>query len=196
MGLREALGGRLFTRDRRSPEEKRFGTGLWRQHRDRFSRSVDRYFETAEALHREFGDVDGTAVQDVGAGAPVTPVAAAVGEISALTATLNALDDRVAELMARCHRTVPLDGLVFPAEGRKLLGDVPEAVSRAASLVAQAAQTAAMLRAHLRMHGAADAAQLLEYPASARRYADRAAELLQAASATADGNGAARGERP
>ncbi|WP_051297334.1 hypothetical protein [Brevibacterium album] len=186
MGLRDLLDGGIFGRDRRTPEERRFGTGLWRQHRDRFSRSVDRFFETAQALHAEFGEAGETHVpEDVVSDAPT---AAAVEAVSRLTFELNDLDERVATLMERCQREVPLEDLVLPADGRRRLGDVPEAVSRAASLVAQAAQTAAMLRAHLRMADAAgtsrgSADRLGEFPRSAQTYVQRAADTLAAAEA-------------
>ena len=89
MGLLSAL-----RRDRRSPEEKRFGTGLWRQHRDRFSRAVDRFFDTASALHEEHGASD---------------AAEQISELARLTLVLNGLDDRVAALAEAAQREVPLE---------------------------------------------------------------------------------------
>lgn len=173
MGLRS-----VFRRDRRSAEERRFGTGLWRQHRDRFSRAVDRFYETTSTLHRNFGD---------------TASAPQIEMLAQLTVTLNELDDRVAALTETAQREVPLSSLVFPAEGRARLGDVPERLSRASALVAQAAQSAAMLRAGLvTQPGAAQpgAAQprapqsgAARFAESARTYVERADHLIAEAEA-------------
>lgn len=163
MGLLSA-----FRRDRRSPEEKRFGTGLWRQHRDRFSRAVDRFFDTASALHEEHGESD---------------AAAQIGELAQLTLVLNDLDERVAALAETAQRAFPLEGLVFPADGRARLGDVPERLSRASALVAQALQSATMLRARLAMDPQAPSAGSAEYADAARTYVDRAAGLIAEAEA-------------
>ncbi|SMY10726.1 hypothetical protein [Brevibacterium jeotgali] len=163
MGLLSA-----FRRDRRSPQEKRFGTGLWRQHRDRFSRAVDRFFETASALHEEHGESD---------------AAAQIAQLAQLTLVLNGLDDRVAALAEAAQREVPLEGLVFPAAGRARLGDVPERLSRASALVAQALQSATMLRARLTVDPHGPSARSAEYADAARTYVDRAAGLISEAEA-------------
>lgn len=166
MGLLSA-----FRRDRRSPQEKRFGTGLWRQHRERFSRAVDRFFETASALHEEHGASD---------------AAAQIDELAQLTLVLNELDERVAVLAEAAQRAVPLEGLVFPAEGRTRLGDVPERLSRASALVAQALQSAMMLRARLTTgpHGPhGQSARSAEYADAARTYVERATGLIAEAEA-------------
>src|SRR5699024_12103535 len=82
---------------------KQFGTGLWRQHRERFSRAVDRFYERASALHEEHGDAE---------------AAPQISELAQLTLVLNDLDDRVAALARTAQGAVPLEGLVFPAAGR------------------------------------------------------------------------------
>lgn len=143
----------VFRRDRRSAEERRFGTGLWRQHRDRFSRAVDRFYETTSTLHRDFGD---------------TASAPQIELLARLTVTLNELDDRVAALSEAAQREIPLSSLVFPAEGRARLGDVPEHLSRASALVAQAAQSAAMLRAGLVTQSGTARAGLVTQPGTAQ----------------------------
>src|SRR5699024_6630677 len=132
-----------------------------------FSRAVDRFYDTTSTLHRDFAD---------------TGCAPQIELLAQLTLTLNDLDDRVAQLAETAQREVPLDGLVFPADGRSRLGDVPEHLSRAAALVAQAAQSAAMLRAGLAVPGAAqpDAARFAE---SARTYVVRADHLIAEAEA-------------
>ena len=187
----------FFRRDRPATPQQRLGTGLWRQHRERFSRAVDRFYTTVSTLHEEHAQ---------------SAAAPQIEDLARLTLVLNALDQRIEALAETCHRAVPLDGLVFPADGRARLGDAPEHLSRASALVAQAAQSAAMLRAHLSMHGNAsgggdagvhgaggdagalgaggDAPGLSAGPAgtarfaeSARGYVDRAADLITEAEA-------------
>ena len=106
----------LFRRDRPASPQQRWGTGLWRQHRDRFSRAVDRFYTTVSTLHREHGQ---------------SAAASQIEQLAQLTLVLNDLDARIEVLAEICHRAVPLDGLVFPADGRQRLGDLPEHLSRA-----------------------------------------------------------------
>lgn len=163
MGLLSKLRG-----GRRDTPDRRFGTGLWRQHRDRFSRAIDRFYDTTSTLHREHGD---------------SAVAPQIEVLAQLTLTLNALDERIAALAAVGQRAVPLDGLVFPAAGRSRLGDVPEHLSRASALVAQAAQSAAMLRAQLVTRPDAADALAQQCADSACAYVDHATELIAEAEA-------------
>lgn len=173
----------FFRRDRPATPQQRLGTGLWRQHRERFSRAVDRFYTTVSTLHDEHAQ---------------SAAALQIEDLARLTLVLNELDGRIEALAETCHRAVPLDGLVFPADGRAQLGDVPEHLSRASALVAQAAQSAAMLRAHLTMHGdagggtggaddaqgrAAGPAGTARFAESARGYVDRAADLIAEAEA-------------
>ncbi|HLR44564.1 MAG TPA: hypothetical protein VK065_05180 [Brevibacterium sp.] len=158
----------VFRRDRRSEQEKQFGTGLWRQHRERFSRAVDRFYERASALHEEHGDAE---------------AAPQISELAQLTLVLNDLDDRVAALARTAQGAVPLEGLVFPAAGRARLGDVPEHLSRASALVAHALQSATMLHARLAMDPHAPSAGAAEFAEAARTYVDRAAGLIDEAEA-------------
>ena len=157
----------FFRRDRPATPQQRLGTGLWRQHRERFSRAVDRFYTTVSTLHEEHAQ---------------SAAAPQIEDLARLTLVLNALDQRIEALAETCHRAVPLDGLVFPADGRARLGDVPEHLSRASALVAQAAQSAAMLRAQL-VTRPDDAAGSARFAESARGYVDRAADLIAEAEA-------------
>ena len=158
----------LFRRDRPASPQQRWGTGLWRQHRDRFSRAVDRFYTTVSTLHREHGQ---------------SAAASQIEQLAQLTLVLNDLDARIEVLAEICHRAVPLDGLVFPADGRQRLGDVPEHLSRASAHIAQAAQAAAMLRARLATHPDEPAAALDGFAEAARGYVDRATDLIAEAEA-------------
>lgn len=167
MAAMTGLLAKILGSKRQETPDIRFGKGLWRQHRDRFARAVDRFYTSVSALH--------TAV-DAGRLPDVDAVRGDLEALAQLTVDLNALDERVAEAAAACQRLVPLETLVFPAAGRELLGDVPESLSRASSLVAQSAQDAAMVRAAAVMGTPAGRAA-----ASARRYADDAAAAIAAA---------------
>ncbi|MDK7750664.1 hypothetical protein QP572_09935 [Brevibacterium sp. UMB10442] len=116
-----------------------YGTGVWRQHRDRFNRAVDRFFVTASRLHEE-----------AQAGATQAAHVQAAEHIATLTHTLN----QVAQQMDHCARTlhthVPVNEQTIPAQVRTQVGTLPELMSRAATKVAEAAQAAAMVRAQVR----------------------------------------------
>lgn len=157
----------FFRRDRHATPQQRLGTGLWRQHRERFSRAVDRFYTTVSTLHEQYAQ---------------SAAAPQIEELSQLTLVLNGLDQRVEALAEACHRAVPLEGLVFPADGRQRLGDAPEHLSRASALVAQAAQSAAMLRAQLAT-SRDDAAGSARFAESAHSYVDRAEGLIAEAEA-------------
>lgn len=108
--------------------DARLGTGLWRQHRDRFGRAVDRLYATAVQAQKE---------------SPGVPAVTAVVE---LTHRLSELDQRAAQIAQQAHSSWPLEGLVLPADVRQQVGDLPELLSRAAGKVSEAAQAAAHVR--------------------------------------------------
>ncbi len=150
--------------------DARLGTGLWRQHRDRFGRAVDRLYATAVQAQKE---------------SPGLPAVAAVVE---LTHRLSELDQRAAQIAQRAHSSWPVEGLVLPADVRRQVGDLPELLSRAAGKVSEAAQAAAHVRVAVRQAtnagqsgsqapepaaGPADAAA-----ASAARFVDDAEALI------------------
>ena len=140
--------------------DARLGTGLWRQHRDRFGRAVDRLYATAVQAQKE---------------SPGVPAVTAVVE---LTHRLSELDQRAAQIAQQAHSSWPLEGLVLPADVRQQVGDLPELLSRAAGKVSEAAQAAAHVRVAARQAaetaaGLADAAA-----ASAARFVDDAEALI------------------
>lgn len=112
--------------------DARLGTGLWRQHRDRFGRAVDRLYTTAVQAQKE---------------APNTPSVLAVVE---LTHRLSELDQRAARIAEYAHSRWPVEGLILPADVRRQAGDLPELLSRAAGKVSEAAQAAAHVRVSAR----------------------------------------------
>ena len=140
--------------------DARLGTDLWRQHRDRFGRAVDRLYATAVQAQKE---------------SPGVPAVTAVVE---LTHRLSELDQRAAQIAQQAHSSWPLEGLVLPADVRQQVGDLPELLSRAAGKVSEAAQAAAHVRVAARQAaetaaGLADAAA-----ASAARFVDDAEALI------------------
>ena len=112
--------------------DARLGTGLWRQHRDRFGRAVDRLYTTAVQAQKE---------------APNTPSVLAVVE---LTHRLSELDQRAAGIAEYAHSRWPVEGLVLPADVRLQAGDLPELLSHAAGKVSEAVQAAAHVRVSAR----------------------------------------------
>ncbi|WP_349827014.1 hypothetical protein [Brevibacterium litoralis] len=120
-----------------------YGTGLWRAHRDRFVRAVDRYYETAVALRNE---ADGPGGAD-------SPAGSAAETVARGTVVLNALTDRVDALIARLHAEHPVEGSVIPATVRAHVGQTSELLSRAAGTVSEACQAAAMSRVAVRTGG-------------------------------------------
>jgi len=117
-----------------------YGTGVWRQHRDRFNRAVDRFFVTASRLHEEV---------HAGAGTLEAHVQAAES-LAALTHTLNQVAQQVDDCARTLHTHVPVNEQTIPAQVRTQVGTLPELMSRAATKVAEAAQAAAMVRAQVR----------------------------------------------
>ena len=114
-------------------DDARFGTGLWRQHRDRCMRVIDRFYETAVGLHAE------------------APQAAA-GFVE-LTHELRDLAQVIDALTQQLHERAPVDGMIVPAAVRAQVGQAPELLSKAGGKIAEAAQVAAMFRAQARAAG-------------------------------------------
>ena len=157
-----------------------YGTGVWRQHRDRFNRAVDRFFVTASRLHEEV---------HAGAGTLEAHVQAAE-QLAALTHTLNQVAQQVDDCARTLHTHVPVNEQTIPAQVRTQVGTLPELMSRAATKVAEAAQAAAMVRAQVRTTSGGvtensetdetSQAGPAEVPgvSAARRYVDDAARLV------------------
>lgn len=157
-----------------------YGTGVWRQHRDRFNRAVDRFFVTASRLHEE-----------VQAGATQDAHVQAAEQIAALTHTLNQAAQQVDDCARTLHTHVPVNEQTIPAQVRTQVGTLPELMSRAATKVAEAAQAAAMVRAQVRTTSGGvtensetdetSQAGPAEVPGvnAARRYVDDAARLAE-----------------
>ncbi len=155
-------GLRKLGRGDRSPD-RQFGTGLWRQHHDRFLRAVDRYYTTAVAIAEAPETTGGASASDL---------------IAAGTHRLNDLVPVVDDIARRLHAHHPVDGQVVPAPVRRLVGDAPELLARASAKVAEAVLAASMARTELRAgRPAASSAQ------ACARFIDDAAELLDRARA-------------
>ncbi|OFT93673.1 hypothetical protein [Brevibacterium sp. HMSC24B04] len=140
--------------------DARLGTGLWRQHRDRFGRAVDRLYATAVQAQKE---------------SPGVPAVTAVVE---LTHRLSELDQRAAQIAQQAHSSWPLEGLVLPADVRQQVGDLPELLSRAAGKVSEAAQAAAHVRVAARQAAETAAGPADAAAASAARFVDDAEALI------------------
>ncbi|MCQ9387071.1 hypothetical protein NQ038_00135 [Brevibacterium sp. 50QC2O2] len=164
-----------------------YGTGLWRQHRDRFNRAVDRFYDTALAVHREHpaesagtGPAAGANATPAAPGAPAPEPPAET--LAQLTHTLGEASAAVDAVAQAAQESFPIEGMVLPAPARARVGRLPELLSRAAAKVAEAAQAAAMSRVALRTGGDG-----LEAAAAAHRYVADAAELVGQCSAIASG---------
>ena len=136
MGLAKFFQG---LRKKEPQPDDLYGTGAWRQHRDRFNRAVDRFFVTASRLHEE-----------TQAGTTQDAHVQAAEQIAALTHTLNQVAQRVDDCARTLHTHVPVNEQTIPAQVRTQVGTLPELMSRAATKVAEAAQAAAMVRAQVR----------------------------------------------
>lgn len=161
---RDATGERGTRRSARGgarAEERRFGTGLWRQHHDRFLRAVDRFYTTAVDLRAEAEQASPTPAAtspDAASSASTAPAespratapADAAEVVARQTLVLNDLADRFDRLTETCHARYPLDDLVVPAEVRTEVGMLPTLMSKAAAKTAEACQAAAMARVAVR----------------------------------------------
>lgn len=177
MGLAKFFQG---LRKKEPQPDDLYGTGVWRQHRDRFNRAVDRFFVTASRLHEETQAEAKTSEAHV----------QAAEQIAALTHTLNQVAQQVDNCARTLHTHVPVNEQTIPAQVRTQVGTLPELMSRAATKVAEAAQAAAMVRAQVRttsggvtensetdensQAGPAEVAGV----SAARRYVDDAARLV------------------
>lgn len=183
--------GRLTSRQ----TDALYGTGLWRQHRDRFNRAVDRFYSAAVAVHSAVDSSPTTGPSDTPApsstaspsdlttpddltapsdsmGDP-TAASAAAEALAHLTLTFNDLGTRVDAISAWAHAHVPVKDLVVPAAVRAVVGDLSEKLTKAAHFVAQSAMTAAMTRAALR-----DGSNPLTSTRAAQRCAANATALV------------------
>lgn len=161
---REGRAG-LFGRVRVAKPDQLYGTGVWRQNRDRFNRAVDRFYATAAAVHEE------------------APDSAVAVRLAALTHELNEMAQRVDAVAAALHARYPVDSTVVPAHVRAHVGQTPELLTRAAGVVAQAGQAAAMARVSARAGRAAEGGAGAESQVrAAERYVADAAELIAACS--------------
>ena len=162
MGLFSWLRSRTSDGDGQRDDslDARLGTGLWRQHRDRFGRAVDRLYATAVHAQKE---------------SPGVPAVTAVVE---LTHRLSELDQRAAQIAQQAHSSWPLEGLVLPADVRQQVGDLPELLSRAAGKVSEAAQAAAHVRVAARQAAETAAGPADAAAASAARFVDDAEALI------------------
>ncbi|PMD04566.1 hypothetical protein [Brevibacterium paucivorans] len=152
-----------------------YGTGVWRQHRDRFNRAVDRFFVTTSRLHEE-----------AHAGAKTNdPHVAAAEQLAALTHTLNQVAQQVDDCARTLHAHAPVNEQTIPAQVRTQVGTLPELMSRAATKVAEAAQAAAMVRAQVRTTSGGVAENSATVPgqvagvSAAQRYVGDAARLVE-----------------
>ncbi len=110
----------------RSLDDVELGTGVWRRAHDRFRRAVDRYHQVIEP-------VLGTAA----GGSP-----GARDRLELAGARLAACLDDVRARCAAAHARWPSDALAVPGDG----ADAHRRLSRAATLAAQAAEGATMVR--------------------------------------------------
>lgn len=164
-----------------------YGTGVWRQHRDRFNRAVDRFFVTASRLHEEVHRASGgtdTRGGRTDASAPKSHAQAAE-QLATLTHTLNQVAQQVDDCARILHAHVPVDQRTIPVQVRNQVGTLPELMSRAATKVAEAAQAAAMVRAQVRTtsgtvddNSVTDTGQITGVSA-ARKYVNDAATLVE-----------------
>ncbi|WP_309132696.1 hypothetical protein [Brevibacterium sp.] len=153
--------------------DRQFGTGLWRQHHDRFLRAVDRYYTTAVAIS-EAEDANAAVTSASTADDATEPPGAPTSElIAAGTHRLNELVPVVDDITRWMHTHCPVAGQVVPAHVRQRVGDAPELMARASAKVAEAVLAASMARTELRAgRPAASSAQACE------RFIADAAELL------------------
>lgn len=153
-------------------DDQRFGTGAWRQNRDRFIRAVDRYYNTALALHesRATPDSPTTSANEV----PVDLIVDGTHRLNELVTTVD-------EITAWLHTHHPVTGQIIPGPTRQAVGNAPELLTKASSKVAEAVLSASMARTEA-------AGRPIESSAQAtQRFITDAADLLQRARAQVAG---------
>lgn len=147
-------GLRKLGRGSRGPD-RRFGTGLWRQHHDRFLRAVDRYYATSVAIAETSGSSAARAGGATSASSTAGISAETAGStgvserIAAGTHRLNDLVPVLDDVVEWLHTHHPVDGQVVPAQVRSVVGDAPELLGRASAKVAEAVLAASMARTEL-----------------------------------------------
>jgi hypothetical protein len=120
---------------------------VWRRAEDRFRRAVDRYHQVLEQVEVAAAGASGTSDQ-TGAAKP---------SFADDVAALHGIGARQADLLARVHDVCLTARALAPSEGQDIppgpggmLLDVHRALARAATLVAQAAESVTMVLVTLR----------------------------------------------
>ena len=123
------------------------GTGVWRRAEDRFRRAVDRYHQILEQVEVAAGGASGTSDH---AGAATPPFADDVAALHGIGAQQADLLARVHEVCLTAQALAPSEGQDIPPGPGGMLLDVHRALARAATLVAQAAESVTMVLVTLR----------------------------------------------
>ena len=127
---------------RRSTSPDPLGTGVWRRGEERFRRAVDRYHQVLER-------VEATAAPMAPGASGPAPSSGTDHETAApagpQTLDLAALLERVHEVCVAAQALAPSEGEDIPPGPGGVLLDVHRAVGRAATLVAQAAESVTLV---------------------------------------------------
>jgi hypothetical protein len=118
------------------------GTGVWRRAEDRFRRAVDRYHQVLERVEDVRPETESRADQSE----------EHAGAVASTVAALHVTGAQQVDLLARVHEVClaaqalgPSDGEDIPPGPAGILLDVHRALARAATLVAQAAESVTMV---------------------------------------------------
>lgn len=130
------------------------GEGIWRRAHDRFHRAVDRYHQMLEAV----------------------PAGAARASLEADGARLAAALEKVRNVCRDAQTRSPSASLEVPTGAHAGMAELHRSLSRAAGIVAQAAEAAAMARVAVR---AGDEATAAGRTAAATRAVDGVLEHLR-----------------
>lgn len=142
---------------RRSTSPDPLGTGVWRRGEERFRRAVDRYHQVLERVEATAAPVapgaSGPAPSsgtDHETAAPAGPQTLDLAALENTGAELAALLERVHEVCVAAQALAPSEGEDIPPGPGGVLLDVHRAVGRAATLVAQAAESVTLVLVTLR----------------------------------------------
>jgi hypothetical protein len=156
----------------KSRRQDPLGAGVWRRAEDRFRRAVDRYHQVLERVEIE-------AAEPADARRPADTSGRSSGSCVRDLAPLAATGAHQVDLLARVHEVClaaqalgPSDGEDIPPGPGGMLLDVHRALARAATLVAQAAQSATMVLATI---GAGRPEETVAATLGARRATEQAA---------------------
>jgi hypothetical protein len=140
----------------RSRRPDPLGAGVWRRAEDRFRRAVDRYHQVLERVEVVASEAGSRGDVRATNGPSVDTAASGPAAASDLTA-LEVTGAQQADLLARVHEVcltaqalAPSDGEDIPPGPGGMLLDVHRALARAATLVAQAAESLTMVLVTLR----------------------------------------------